>query len=197
MKKTLLMAATLVCASLLNSCGFISYESGEKTGTEITLISEPEYDIDTVMNNPDYSKGNEWLIENTGSEDLRIDSVIPSSDRIELVYPRGSQTVKKEYHVQWTSYEDGEAKEHKISKKTHMILPTDTEPGEYLAIRAMLHPAEGEEGPFSYSIKVYGNFPDSPLILSLAGNYQTSDSISVNAEEIDDEDDDDDEMNGF
>ena len=95
MKKTLLTAATLVCASLLNSCGFISYESGEKTRTEITLISEPECDIDTVMNNPDYSKGNEWLIENTGSEDLRIDSVIPSSDRIELVYPRGSQTVKK------------------------------------------------------------------------------------------------------
>lgn len=184
MKKTLLTAATLVCASLLNSCGFISYESGEETGTEITLISEPECDIDTVMNKPNYSKGREWLIENTGNENLRIDSVIPSSDRVELVYPRGGQTIEKEYHVQWTKYEDGEAKEHKISKKTHMTLPTDTEPGKYLAIRAMLHPAEGEEGPFSYSIKVYGNFPDSPLILSLAGNYQTPDNISVDAEEI-------------
>lgn len=182
MKKTLLTAAALVCASLLNSCGFISYESGEETGTEITLISEPEYDIDTVMNNPDYSKGNEWLIENTGTEDLRIDSVIPSSDRVKLIYPRGSQTVEKEYNVQWTNYEDGEAKENSISKKIHMILPTDTEPGEYLAIRAMLHSADGEEAPFSYSIKVYGNFPDSPLILSLAGNYQIPDSISINAE---------------
>ena len=184
MKKTLLTVAVLVCASLLNSCGFISYESGEETGTEITLISEPECDIDTVMNNPDYSKGNEWLIENTGSEDLCIDSVIPSSDRVELVYPRGTKTVKKEYYVQWTKYEDGEAKEHKISKTTHMILPSDTEPGEYLAIRAMLHPAEGEEGSFSYSIKVYGNFPDSPLVLNLTGNYQTPDNISVDAEEI-------------
>ncbi|MBO4839577.1 MAG: hypothetical protein J5524_00560 [Bacteroidaceae bacterium] len=181
MKKALITVAALACASLLNSCGFISYESGEETGTEITLISKTECDIDTVMNKPNYSKGREWLIENTGSEDLCIDSVIPSSDRIELVYPRGSQTVKKEYHVQWTKYEEGKAKEHKISKKTHMTLPTDTEPGEYLAIRAMLHPADAEEGPFSYSIKVYGNFAESPLVLRLTGTYQTSDSISINA----------------
>ena len=175
MKKALITVAALACASLLNSCGFISYESGEETGTEITLISKTECDIDTVMNKPNYSKGREWLIENTGSEDLCIDSVIPSSDRIELAYPRGSQTVEKEYHVEWTSYEDGKAKENNISKKIHMILPTDTEPGEYLAIRAMLHPAEGEEGPFSYSIKVYGNFPDSPLELTLEGEYMTED----------------------
>lgn len=183
-KETLSTVAVLVCASLLNSCGFISYESGEETGTEITMISKTECNIDTVMNKPYYSKGREWVIQNTGTKDLCIDSVIPSCDRVELVYPRGTQTVKKEYNVQWTKYEDGEAKEHKISKKTHITLPTDTKPGRYLAIRAMLHPAEGEEGPFSYSIKVYGNFPDSPLILSLAGNYQMPDSINVNAEEI-------------
>lgn len=183
-KETLSTVAVLVCASLLNSCGFISYESGEETGTEITMISKTECNIDTVMNKPNYSKGREWVIQNTGTKDLCIDSVIPSCDRVELVYPRGTQTVEKEYHVQWTKYEEGKAKEHKISKKTHMTLPTDTEPGKYLAIRAMLHPAEGEEGPFSYSIKVYGNFPDSPLILSLAGNYQMPDSINVNAEEI-------------
>lgn len=53
----------MVCASLLNSCGFISYESGEETGTEITMISKTECDIDTVMNKPDDSNGNEWLIE--------------------------------------------------------------------------------------------------------------------------------------
>lgn len=175
MKKALITVAALACASLLNSCGFISYESGEETGTEITLISKTECDIDTVMNKPNYSKGREWLIENTGSEDLCIDSVIPSSDRIELVYPRGSQTVKKKYHVEWTSHEDGEAKEHKISKKIHMTLPTDTKPGKYLAIRAMLHPADGEEGPFSYSIKVYGNFAESPLELTLEGEYMTED----------------------
>ena len=181
MKKTLSVVAVLACVSLLNSCGLICSEFGEETQTEITLISKTECDIDTVMNKPNYSKGREWLIENTGSEDLCIDSVIPSSDRIELVYPRGSQTVEKEYHVEWTSYEDGEAKENNISKKIHMILPTDTEPGEYLAIRAMLHPADGEEGPFSYSIKVYGNFAESPLVLRLTGTYQTSDSISINA----------------
>ena len=181
MKKTLSVVAVLACVSLLNSCGLICSEFGEETQTEITLISKTECDIDTVMNKPNYSKGQEWLIENTGSEDLCIDSVIPSSNRIELVYPRGSQTVKKKYHVEWTSHEDGEAKEHKISKKIHMTLPTDTEPGEYLAIRAMLHPAVGEVGPFSYSIKVYGNFPESPLILRLTGTYQPSDSISINA----------------
>ena len=180
-KETLSTVAVLVCASLLNSCGFISYESGEETGTEITMISKTECNIDTVMNKPNYSKGREWVIQNTGTKDLCIDSVIPSSDRVELVYPRGTQTVEKEYHVEWTSYEDGEAKENNISKKIHMILPTDTEPGEYLAIRAMLHPADGEEGPFSYSIKVYGNFPESPLILRLTGTYQPSDSISINA----------------
>ena len=183
-KKSLSIVAALAFASLLNSCDFIRREFGEKKQTEITLISKTECNIDTVMNKPNYSKGREWVIQNTGTEDLCIDSVIPSSDRVELVYPRGSQTVKKEYHVQWTKYEDGEAKEHKISKKTHMILPSDTEPGEYLAIRAMLHPAEGEEGSFSYSIKVYGNFPDSPLVLNLTGNYQTPDNISVDAEEI-------------
>lgn len=63
MKKTSLTVAVLVCASLLNSCGFVSYESGEETGTKITLIDESECDIDTVMNKPDDSNSNEWLIE--------------------------------------------------------------------------------------------------------------------------------------
>lgn len=169
------MVAVLACASLLNSCSLIRGEFREKKQTEITLISKTECNIDTVMNKPNYSKGQGWLIMNTGTEDLCIDSVIPSSDRVELVYPRGTKTVKKEYYVQWTSYEDGKAKEHKISKKTHMTLPTDTGPGKYLAIRAMLHPAEGKEGPFSYSIMVYGNFPDSPLELTLEGEYMTED----------------------
>lgn len=199
MKKiTLSTGAALACACLLNSCGFISYESGEEAeteielinegecdidteelsedeGSEIELLGEAECDIDTVMNKPNYSKGQEWLIMNTGTETLCIDSVIPSSDRIQLVFPNGSKTVKVKYHANWTSYENGEMKEHNISKNIQMTLPRDTEPGEYLPIRAMLHPAKGEEGPFSYSIMVYGNFPDSPLELTLEGEYMIED----------------------
>lgn len=199
MKKiTLSTGAALACACLLNSCGFISYESGEGAeteielinegecdidteelsedeGTEIELLGEAECDIDTVMNKPNYSKGQGWLIMNTGTETLCIDSVIPSSDRIQLVYPNGTQTVKKKYQAHWTSIGVGGTKTHNVCKETHMIRPTDTEPGEYLPIRAMLHPAEGEEGPFSYSIMVYGNFPDSPLELTLEGEYVIAD----------------------
>jgi hypothetical protein len=176
MKKIALSTgAALACACLLNSCGFISYESGEEAETEIELINEGECDIDTVMNKPNYSKGQEWLIMNTGTETLCIDSVIPSSDRIQLVFPNGSKTVKVKYHANWTSYGNGEMKEHNISKNIQMTLPRDTEPGEYLPIRVMLHPAKGEEGPFSYSIMVYGNFPDSPLELTLEGDYVIAD----------------------
>ena len=174
-KETLSMVAVLACASLLNSCSLIRGEFREKKQTEITLISKTECNIDTVMNKPNYSKGQGWLIMNTGTETLCIDSVIPSSDRIQLVYPNGTQTVKKKYQAHWTSIGVGGTKTHNVCKETHMIRPTDTEPGEYLPIRAMLHPAEGEEGPFSYSIMVYGNFPDSPLELTLEGEYVIAD----------------------
>lgn len=174
-KKSLSIVAALACASLLNSCDFIRREFGERKQTEITLISKTECNIDTVMNKPNYSKGREWVIQNTGTEDLCIDSVIPSSDCVELIFPCGTQNVKEEYYAHWTSYENGEMKEHNISKNIQMTLPRDTEPGKYLAIRAMLHPAEKEEGPFSYSIMVYGNFPDSPLELTLEGDYVIAD----------------------
>ena len=174
-KETLSMVAVLACASLLNSCSLIRGEFREKKQTEITLISKTECNIDTVMNKPNYSKGREWLIQNTGTEDLCIDSVIPSSDCVELIYPCGTQEVKEEYSIHWTTFEDGDIKKHNISKNIQMTLPRDTEPGEYLVIRAMLHPAEGEEGPFSYSIMVYGNFPDSPLELTLEGDYVIAD----------------------
>ena len=42
---------------------------------------------------------------------------------------------------------------------------------DYFAVRPMLHPAEDAEGPFSYEIKLWGNFPNSPLVLSLEGVY--------------------------
>lgn len=42
---------------------------------------------------------------------------------------------------------------------------------DYFTVRPMLHPAEDAEGPFSYEVKVWGNFPNSPLVLSLEGVY--------------------------
>ena len=40
----------------------------------------------------------------------------------------------------------------------------------------MLHPAEDAEGPFSYDIKLWGNFPDSPKVLTMEGVYAKKDS---------------------
>lgn len=71
-----------------------------------------------------------------------------------------------------------------------LYLPHSKEVGchEYLPIRAMLEPEEGEQGDFVYTIKVFGNFPESPLVFSIAGTFQipdtiascTTDTISIN-----------------
>ncbi len=47
---------------------------------------------------------------------------------------------------------------------------------DYFTIRGMLHPAEDAQGPFSYEIKIWGNFPDSPKVLTLEGVYAKKES---------------------
>lgn len=41
--------------------------------------------------------------------------------------------------------------------------------GEYFPIRGFLHPEEGDTGVVYREVEVYGNFPSSPLVLSLRG----------------------------
>ena len=47
---------------------------------------------------------------------------------------------------------------------------------DYFNVRGMLHPAEDAEGPFSYEIKIWGNFPDSPKVLTMEGVYAKKES---------------------
>ena len=73
-----LLVAVLACASLLTSCL-------KKNTTEITMMSDDaECYLGTVVNAPNHSSGKEWLLKNTGSTTLRIDSAITSSDSVEL-----------------------------------------------------------------------------------------------------------------
>ena len=41
--------------------------------------------------------------------------------------------------------------------------------GDYFPIRGFLHPEEGDTGVIYREVEVYGNFPTSPLVLSLRG----------------------------
>lgn len=52
-------------------------------------------------------------------------------------------------------------------------------PNEYLPIRAMLDPEKEQQGDFVYTIKVFGNFPESPLVFSIAGTFQIPDTTAV------------------
>ena len=52
-------------------------------------------------------------------------------------------------------------------------------PNEYLPIRAMLEPEKDKLGDFVYTIKVFGNFPESPLVFSIAGTFQIPDTTAV------------------
>lgn len=167
-QNTILLVAVLACASLLTSCL-------KKSTTEITMMSDDaECYLGTVVNEPNHSSGKEWLLQNTGSTTLRIDSAITSSDSVELLLPSlQSVTTIKKSHFFWQS--------KKVIRKTAMrtydrMTTVEIAPGEYLPVRAMLHPAEGQQGRFFYTITLYGNFTTSPLRLTLDGTYELPDS---------------------
>ena len=166
-KNIFLLVAVLACASLLTSCL-------KKSTTEITMMSDgAECYLGTVVNEPDHSFGKEWLLQNTGSTTLRIDSAITSSDCVELFLPSlKSVTTIKKSHFLWRS--------KKTIRKTAMrtydkMVTVEVAPDEYLPVRAMLHPAEGQQGRFFYTITLYGNFASSPLRLTLDGTYELPD----------------------
>ena len=106
--------------------------------TQITLIGDDaEFNIGQVVNDPNNLNGKEWLILNAGQVALKVDSVVPSCDCVEVKY-KESMTAA---------------------------------PHNYFPIRVILHP-NGETGPFFREIKVYGNFPDSPLLLTIEGEFK-------------------------
>ena len=170
-KNNLLLVAVLACASLLTSCL-------KKNTTEITMMSDDaECYLGTVVNAPNHSSGKEWLLKNTGSTTLRIDSAITSSDSVELFIPSlKSVTTVRKSHFLWQC--------KKVIRETAMRTydkntSVEVAPGEYLPLRAMLHPAEGQQGRFFYTITLYGNFASSPLRLTLDGTYELPDSTMV------------------
>lgn len=145
------------------------------------MSDDAECYLGTVVNKPDHSSGKEWLLRNTGSTMLRIDSVKTSSDCVELFFPylKSVTTVKKR-HFLWRSEKttrETVMRSYDYSKTNQNALPVDTEPGQYLPVRAMLHPIEGQQGRFFYTITLYGNFTTSPLRLTLDGTYELPDSI--------------------
>ena len=173
-KNTILLVAALAFASLLTGCV-------KKSTTEITMMSDDaECYLGTVVNKPDHSSGKEWLLKNTGSTTLRIDSVITSSDCVELFFPylKSVTTIRKFHFLWWSKQTTRETvmRSYDCSKENQNALPVESEPGEYFPVRAMLHPAEGQQGRFSYTITLYGNFTTSPLRLSLDGTYELPDS---------------------
>ena len=163
-QRIILLVIWIVCVIMAGSAivfGVPKFIKGQKeiAQTEIEMLSdETDYYIGDVENEPNYSKGKGWLIQNKGLGILRIDSTYVSNDCVKLYFPRSKEVG----------------------------------PNEYLPIRAMLEPEKDKQGDFVYTIKVFGNFPESPLVLSLAGTFQipdtvascTVDTISINAEEV-------------
>ena len=167
-KNNFLLVAVLACASLLTSCL-------KKSTTEITMMSDDaECYLGTVVNELNHSSGKEWLLQNTGPTTLRIDSAITSSESVDLFLPslKSVTTVKKSHFLWWSKKTIRETAMRTYDKNTTVEIA----PGEYLPVRAMLHPAEGQQGRFFYTITLYGNFTTSPLRLTLDGNYELPDS---------------------
>lgn len=141
------LSALLAVAGMVVSCKPGVEKEAEQVPmrpeTSIKLMgNDAEYDIGTVPNDPKKLLAKEWLLQNTGSDTLYVDSVTVSCECVEMHY------------------------------NDSMLAA----PLQYFPVRAFYHP-EGENGPFFREIKVYGNFPDSPLVLTIVGELVDADSL--------------------
>ena len=57
-----------------------------------------------------------------------------------------------------------------VQKKESMT----AKPGGYFPVRVFLHPEQVDTGAFVREVEVYGNFPSSPLVLTLTGRIVDS-----------------------
>ena len=127
--RTMTLTAFLLCA--MSGC---NRKTDSQTNVEI-IGGVAETNVGTVDKNSNMLSATEWLLQNTGNAELRIDSIKPSCDCMEMKYDK-SMTAKS---------------------------------GKYFPVRAILHPEEVDTGAFIREVEVYGNFPSSPLVLTMRG----------------------------
>lgn len=128
MKKKSILPAILLMG-VLSGC-----QGNWQTEVEVMGGVTEKY-VGEIDKNSPVVHGTEWLLRNAGNARLRIDSIKPSCDCLEL----------------------------------HFDSSMTAGTGDYFPIRGLLHPEEGDTGVIYREVEVYGNFPSSPLVLSLKG----------------------------
>lgn len=105
--------------------------------TKIELVgSDAEYNLGEIDINSSSLLGKEWVLQNVGNANLRIDSVELSCECLKADYDSVNSV----------------------------------RPNGYLPVRVYITP-EGTLGGFYREIRIYGNFENSPLELSLEGTF--------------------------